>query len=296
VVAFAARCLETLARVVEPLHHLTICLSCAILRGVQKERLDVLLVTRGLAESRTAAQKLILAGQVYIGEGRADKPGMQVAVDAPLHVRQGLPFVSRGGNKLQAALNAFALNVEGWVCADVGASTGGFTDCLLQRGAAHVYAIDVGYGQLDWKLRQNPRVIVMERTNARYLTSLPELIDLIVIDASFISLTLLLQGAAGWLKSEGHIVALIKPQFEAGRDQVGRGGVVRDATIHADVLQRVLTWANEHRMPPYGLIRSPIKGPAGNVEFLAHLRHGSAPRPADEIAAMAAAGSQPISE
>jgi 23S rRNA (cytidine1920-2'-O)/16S rRNA (cytidine1409-2'-O)-methyltransferase len=263
---------------------------------VQKERLDVLLVTRGLADSRTAAQKLILAGLVYIGESRADKPGMQVAVDAPLHVRQGLPFVSRGGSKLQAALDAFALNVGGWVCADVGASTGGFTDCLLQRGAAHVYAIDVGYGQLDWKLRQNPRVIVMERTNARYLTSLPEPIDLITLDASFISLTLLLPVAAGWLKPEGDIVALIKPQFEAGRDQVGRGGVVRDAAIHADVLQRVLTWANEHSLPPHGLIRSPIKGPAGNVEFLAHLRRESVPCSADDITAMVAACSQPISE
>jgi 23S rRNA (cytidine1920-2'-O)/16S rRNA (cytidine1409-2'-O)-methyltransferase len=277
-------------------YHLTICLSCAILGGVQKERLDVLLVTRGLVESRTAAQKLILAGLVYIGEGRADKPGMQVAVDAPLHVRQGLPFVSRGGSKLQAALDAFAPDVEGWVCADVGASTGGFTDCLLQHGAAHVYAIDVGYGQLDWKLRQDPRVIVMERTNARYLTSLPEPIDLVVIDASFISLTLLLQVAAGWLKPDGHIVALIKPQFEAGRDQVGRGGVVRDAAIHADVLRRVLTWANEHDLPPRGLIRSPIKGPAGNVEFLAHLRRGSAQCSTDEIAAMVAACSQPMSE
>jgi 23S rRNA (cytidine1920-2'-O)/16S rRNA (cytidine1409-2'-O)-methyltransferase len=256
---------------------------------VQKERLDVLLVTRGLAESRTAAQKLIMAGLVYIGEGRADKPGMQVAVDVPLHVRQGLPFVSRGGSKLQAALDAFALKVEGWACADVGASTGGFTDCLLQRGAACVYAIDVGYGQLDWKLRQNPRVIVMERTNARYLTSLPELVDLIVIDASFISLTLLLQVAAGWLKPDGHIVALIKPQFEAGRHQVGRGGVVRDAAIHAEVLQRVLTWANGHGLPPHDLIRSPIKGPAGNVEFLVHLRRGFAACSADEIAAMAAA-------
>ncbi len=275
---------------------MTICQTCAILEGVQKERLDVLLVTRGLAESRTAAQKLILAGQVYIGEGRADKPGMQVVVDAPLHVRQGLPFVSRGGSKLQAALNAFALNVEGRVCADVGASTGGFTDCLLQRGATHVYAIDVGYGQLDWKLRQNPRVVVLERTNARYLTSLPEPIDLITLDASFISLTLLLPVAAGWLRSEGDIVALIKPQFEAGREQVGKGGVVRDAAIHADVLWRVLTWANEHNLPSQGLIRSPITGPAGNVEFLAHLRCGSAPCPADKIAAMVAACSQPTSE
>jgi 23S rRNA (cytidine1920-2'-O)/16S rRNA (cytidine1409-2'-O)-methyltransferase len=178
----------------------------------------------------------------------------------------------------------------------VGASTGGFTDCLLQRGAAHVYAIDVGYGQLDWKLRQNPRVIVLERINARYLTSLPEPIDLITLDASFISLTLLLSVAAGWLKPEGDVVALIKPQFEAGREQVGKGGVVRDAAIHADVLQRVLTWANEHSLPPHGLIRSPIKGPAGNVEFLVHLRHGSAPCLADEIAAMATACGLPTSE
>ena len=236
---------------------------------MQKERLDVMLVTRGLAESRTAAQKLILAGQVYIGESRADKPGMQVAVDAPLHIRQGLPFVSRGGSKLQAALDAFALNVEGWVCADVGASTGGFTDCLLQRGAAHVYAIDVGYGQLDWKLRQNPRVIVLERTNARYLTSLPEPIDLITLDASFISLTLLLPVAAGWLKPEGDVVALIKPQFEAGRKFVSKGGVVRDSAVH----ERVKTEVVEFATGPLGLrllgvCDSPLLGPAGNKEFL----------------------------
>jgi len=253
---------------------------------VKKERLDVLLVARGLAESRTAAQKLVLAGEVFIGESRADKPGMMVAADAPVHVRQALPYVSRGGIKLQAALEAFGLDVSGMVCADVGASTGGFTDCLLQRGAARVYAIDVGYGQLDWKLRRDPRVVVMERTNARYLAALPEPIDLATIDASFISLTLILPAVTGWLKVNGQIVALIKPQFEAGREQVGKGGVVRDAAIHADVLRRVLHWANAHELIPLGVIRSPVSGPAGNVEFLACLQHGLTPRQSDEIEAI----------
>jgi 23S rRNA (cytidine1920-2'-O)/16S rRNA (cytidine1409-2'-O)-methyltransferase len=253
---------------------------------VKKERLDVVLVTRGLAESRTAAQKLILAGQVFVGENRVDKPGMPVAANAPIHIRQGLPFVSRGGTKLHAALDAFALQVTGLVCADVGASTGGFTDCLLQRGAARVYAIDVGYGQLDWKLRRDPRVIVLERTNARYLTSLPELIDLATIDASFISLTLILPAVKGWLKAEGQIVALVKPQFEAGRDQVGKGGVVRDAAVHADVVRRVLSWANEQGLTPVDAVRSPVIGPAGNVEFLIRLRREMPPRAASEIETM----------
>ena len=253
---------------------------------MQKERLDVLLVSRGLAESRATAQKLILAGEVFIGENRADKPGTPVAVDAPIRVRAGLPFVSRGGSKLQAALDAFGLGVSGWICADVGASTGGFTDCLLQRGAARVYAIDVGYGQLDWKLRQDPRVVVMERINARYLATLPEAIDLVTIDASFISLTLILPAVTGWLQPEGHVIALVKPQFEAGREQVGKGGVVRDASIHADVLTHVLRWANEHGLAPQQVIRSPVIGPAGNVEFLAWLGHRQAPRQADQIEAM----------
>ncbi len=251
-----------------------------------KERLDVLLVARGLAESRTAAQKLILAGEVFIGENRADKPGIMVATDAPIRVRERLPYVSRGGTKLQAALDAFALDVTGFVCADVGASTGGFTDCLLQHGAARVYAIDVGYGQLDWKLRQDPRVTVMERTNARYLTALPELVDLVTVDASFISLTLLLPTAKDWLKEKGQIVVLVKPQFEAGRDQVGKGGVVRDADIHAQVLRRVLAWANEHGLTPRGLTRSPVIGPAGNVEFLAWLQSGVEPSQANQLKAM----------
>lgn len=255
---------------------------------MRKERLDLVLVARGLAESRSVAQKLILAGEVFIGASRADKAGTLVATDAPVHVRQGLPFASRGGLKLQAALEAFEIEATGLVCADVGASTGGFTDCLLQRGAARVYAIDVGYGQLDWKLRRDSRVVVLERTNARYLTSLPEPIALAVIDVSFISLTLILPAVMNWLAAEGQVVPLVKPQFEAGREQVGKGGVVRDAAIHADVLQRVLSWANAHGLTPLGVMRSPLTGPAGNVEFLAHLRR-MAPREASEISAMVAA-------
>ena len=253
---------------------------------MSKERLDLVLVTRGLAESRSAAQKLIMAGEVFVGESRADKPGTLIAEDAPIHLRQGLPFVSRGGVKLQAALDAWSMDVAGMVCADVGASTGGFTDCLLQRGAARVFAIDVGYGQLDWRLRRDPRVVVVERTNARYLTSLPEPIDLATIDVSFISLALILPAVTGWLRPEGQIVTLVKPQFEAGREQVGKGGVVRDPAIHADVLQRVLSWANTHGLTPVGVIRSPITGPAGNVEFLARLERERPPREASEIQAM----------
>jgi len=246
----------------------------------------VLLVTRGLATSRQAAQKLILAGEVFIGENRADKPGMPVAADAPVHIRQGMPYVSRGGLKLAAALDAFALNVADLTCADVGASTGGFTDCLLQRGAVRVYAIDVGYGQIDWKLRRDPRVVMMERTNARYLESLPELVDLATVDASFISLTLILPKVHGWLKPDGQVVTLVKPQFEAGRDQVGKGGVVRDPTVRADVLRRVLLWANARELTPLGAIRSPLTGPAGNVEFLARLKRGLPPCEAEQIETM----------
>jgi 23S rRNA (cytidine1920-2'-O)/16S rRNA (cytidine1409-2'-O)-methyltransferase len=251
-----------------------------------KQRLDLVLVTRGLAESRTAAQKLILAGEVFIGESRADKPGTLVAADVPLRLQEGLPYVSRGGIKLQAALDAWGMDVAGMVCADVGASTGGFTDCLLQRGAARVFAVDVGYGQLDWKLRRDPRVVVIERTNARYLATLPEPVDLATIDVSFISLSLILPAVTGWLKPAGQIVVLVKPQFEAGREQVGKGGVVRDPAVHAGVLQRVLGWANAHDLAPGGAIRSPITGPAGNVEFLARLERGRAPRADSEIQAM----------
>ncbi len=210
-----------------------------------KVRLDQLLVQRNLVESRERAQRLIMAGEVLVNDRVADKPGMPVAADAAVRIKEPLPYVSRGGLKLAAALDRFPITIEQVVCADVGASTGGFTDCLLQRGAARVYAIDVGYGQLNWKLRSDPRVVVMDRTNARYVESLPESIGLAVIDASFISLRLILPAVLKWLQAEAHLVALIKPQFEAGRDRVGKGGVVRDPQVHADVLRSMVQSAQE---------------------------------------------------
>ncbi|HFD39858.1 MAG TPA: TlyA family RNA methyltransferase [Anaerolineae bacterium] len=241
----------------------------------KKVRLDRFLVERGLVESRGQAQRLIMAGQVRLGDRRVDKPGTPVPVTAQVTVTGRLPYVSRGGQKLAAALDAFALDVQGWTVADVGASTGGFTDCLLQRGAARVYAIDVGYGQLAWKLRQDPRVVVMERTNARYLERLPEAVDLATVDVSFISLRLILPAVVGWLKPGGRIVTLIKPQFEAGREQVGKGGVVRDPAVHRAVVEGLAAWAAEHGLGLRGLIRSPLIGPAGNIEFLAHWEPGA---------------------
>lgn len=244
---------------------------------VHKERLDRLLVERGLADSRQQAQRIIMAGQVRAGERVVDKPGTRLAVTTPVTVTEGLPYASRGGFKLAAALDAFAVDVGEWVVADVGASTGGFTDCLLQRGAARVYAIDVGYGQLAWKLQQDPRVVVMDRTNARYLERLPEPVDLATIDVSFIPLKLILPAVTGWLRPGGQIVALIKPQFEAGRGQVGKGGVVRDSAIHRAVLCDITGWAEARGLGLMGLLRSPLTGPAGNVEFLAHWVPGRAP-------------------
>ncbi len=237
-----------------------------------KTRIDMLLVQRDLVSSRAEAQRLIMAGQVTVDGQPVTKPGTPVPTDAGITVAERLPYVSRGGLKLEAALDAFALDVRGQVAADVGASTGGFTDCLLQRGAVRVYAIDVGYGQLAWALRRDARVVTMERTNARYLESLPEAIDIATVDASFISLTLLLPRIRDWLKPDGQVIALIKPQFEAGKAQVGKGGVVRDPRIHREVLAHILTWCGENGLPPQGLIRSPITGPAGNVEFLALLK------------------------
>jgi 23S rRNA (cytidine1920-2'-O)/16S rRNA (cytidine1409-2'-O)-methyltransferase len=234
-----------------------------------KERLDLVLVQRGLSNSRERAQQLILAGRVVVAGTIVDKPGMRVPRDALLSVSGHLPYVSRGGLKLAAALDAFGLDVEGWVAADVGASTGGFTDCLLQRGATRVYALDVGYGQLAWEIRQDPRVVVMDRTNARYVERLPEEVDLVTVDTSFISLRLILPAAMRWLRSDGTIVALVKPQFEAGRLQVGRGGVVREPAVHRAVLEGILGWAADQGLSAHGLIRSPVIGPAGNVEFLA---------------------------
>ena len=232
------------------------------------------MVQRQLVESRERAQRLIMAGEVLVNERVADKPGTPIAADADIRIKQPLPYVSRGGLKLAAALDRFPIPVEHMVCVDVGASTGGFTDCLLQRGAAKVYAIDVGYGQLDWKLRSDPRVVVMDRTNARYVAALPEPVALAVIDASFISLRLILPAVLKWLQSEAHLVVLVKPQFEAGREKVGKGGVVRDRAVHADVLRSIIQGAHELGCSPLDLIRSPIEGPAGNVEFLMWLRPG----------------------
>jgi 23S rRNA (cytidine1920-2'-O)/16S rRNA (cytidine1409-2'-O)-methyltransferase len=243
---------------------------------VRKERLDLLMVQRDLAESQRAAQRLIMAGQVTADERVVDKPGTQVPLSAKVAVTGGPPYASRGGFKLAAALDAFDIDVVGWIAADVGASTGGFTDCLLQRGGVRVYAIDVGYGQLAWKLRQDPRVVVIDRTNARYLESLSEPVDLVTVDVSFISLRLILPAALGWLRPGGQIVALIKPQFEARHDQVRKGGVVRDPAVHQAVLEEIVRWAESGGMGLAGLIRSPITGPAGNIEFLANWIPGSA--------------------
>lgn len=241
---------------------------------VSKKRLDVLLVERGLVESREQGRRLIMAGQVLVDGQVVDKPGAQVAGGADIRLQARLPYVSRGGLKLEAALDSFDVQVAGAVAADVGASTGGFTDCLLQRGAKRVYAIDVGYGQLAWRLRQDPRVVVMERVNVRYVESLPEPIDLATVDVSFISLELVLPNVIGWLKPVGDIIALIKPQFEAGPAEVGKGGVVKDHQVHRAVLRKILGWAVEHGLAVRGLIMSPLRGPAGNVEFLAHLSKG----------------------
>jgi len=238
-----------------------------------KARLDSLLVDRGLVDSREQGRRLILAGEVTVDGQLVDKPGTRVPADARLEVRQPPPYVSRGGLKLAAALDEFDLPVGGLVAADVGASTGGFTDCLLQRGAARVYAIDVGYGQLDWRLRQDPRVVVMERTNARHLGSLPEPVDLVVIDVSFISLTLILPPAFAVLKPDGHVVCLVKPQFELARALVGKGGIVRDPALHLDAVDKIRSFvAGPCRRSWAGLIESPITGADGNREFLAWIR------------------------
>ncbi len=246
---------------------------------MKKIRLDLLLTERGMVDSRSLAQRLVMAGQVRVDGQMVVKPATKVAENAGLEIESGPPFVSRGGEKLEAALQAFHLiSLDGRVCADVGASTGGFTDALLQHGAAKVYAIDVGYGELHWKLRNDPRVIVMERTNARHVQRLPEPVSLVTVDASFISLKIILPVAAGWFDNSGQVVALIKPQFEAGRAESARGeGVIRDPAVHRKVLEDVLAFAEQAHFEIAGLIRSPLTGPKGNVEFLVHLRYPGGP-------------------
>ena len=236
-------------------------------------RADVLLVERGLAESRAQAQRLVMAGQVRVDGQLVLKPSSTLLPDARIQIERGPRYVSRGGEKLEAALDRFNLDVSGKICADLGASTGGFTDCLLQHGAARVYAIDVGKGILHWKLRQDPRVVVMEGTNARFVVQLPEPVQIITVDASFISLKVLLPVLRGWFPPQGGgVVALIKPQFEAGRSQVARGeGVIRDPSIHFEVLMDVLNSAQQESYGVNGLVRSPLLGPKGNVEFMAYL-------------------------
>ena len=236
-----------------------------------KVRIDQLLVERGLAESRTRAQALVMAGHVMLGDKKADKPGLQVAEDAEISVKgQDHPWVSRGGIKLAHALEHFGIDVTGSVAIDVGSSTGGFTDVLLNKGAAKVYAVDSGTNQLAWKLRQDPRVIVHEQTSARILTAehVPEQVDIIVCDASFISLSKVLERPMTFAKPEAQLVALIKPQFEAGRGEVGKGGVVRDSAVHQRVCADVSAWLESVGWQVAGLTESPITGPKGNVEFL----------------------------
>jgi len=234
-----------------------------------KVRLDLLLVERGLAESRAKAQATIMAGQVRVNDQVVLKPATAVQSEATLTIDAGPRFVSRGGEKLEGALQAFKIDVHGLICADVGASTGGFTDCLLQHGAAKVYAIDVGKGILHWKLRNDPRVVVMEQINARFLEFLPEKIDMATIDASFISLKILLPVVRNWLTLNGQLICLIKPQFEAGKKDVSRGdGVIRDSQIHRQVLLDLLVFAKSQGLGLLGLVKSPLLGPKGNAEFL----------------------------
>lgn len=278
----------------------------------RKVRLDQLLVQRGLAETRAKAQALILAGAVRVGGVAHTKAGEQLPEEAEVELTEALPYASRGGYKLAHALDAFGLCPAGLLALDVGASTGGFTSVLLQRGAARVYAVDVGYGLLDWRLRTDPRVVLLERTNIRYLEALPaedteirrhgdteidqaslsqnsKLADCATIDVAFISLRLVLPAVQQLIQPDGWVVALIKPQFEAGAEQVGKGGVVRDPAVHAAVLREVLGFAAGIGLTPHGLTRSPLTGPAGNVEFLAWLG-GPGPALAVEPAITAALG------
>lgn len=239
-----------------------------------KKRLDILLTEQGYADSRSKAQAIIMSGLVYVDGQKADKAGISYEETASIEVRGAVcPYVSRGGLKLEKALRDFGVKPVGYVCSDSGASTGGFTDCLLQQGASKVFAIDVGYGQLDWKIRSDPRVVVMERTNIRYVTpeQLGEPLDLSVIDVSFISLKIVLPAIKALLKPTGQVLCLIKPQFEAGKDKVGKKGVVRDPETHKEVLDQFATLAKQLEFHILGLTFSPVKGPEGNIEFLAHL-------------------------
>lgn len=251
-----------------------------------KKRLDILVTERGLVESREKAKTLIMAGQVYVDGQKADKPGDTFSEDAAVEVRgKGLPYVSRGGLKLEKAMREFGLQLQGRTCMDIGASTGGFTDCMLQNGAQRVYSVDVGYGQLAWSLRTDPRVVNLERTNARYLTreQVPEEIDFFSVDVSFISLTLILPAVRPLLAEHGQAVCLIKPQFEAGREKVGKKGVVRDKAVHEEVIEKIRSFALGNGFSVLGLTFSPVKGPEGNIEYLIYLERSEAPSQGEQV-------------
>jgi 23S rRNA (cytidine1920-2'-O)/16S rRNA (cytidine1409-2'-O)-methyltransferase len=243
-----------------------------MITSVAKRRIDSLLVEKGLAESRAKAQALVMAGEVAVGGKTVIKAGTLVSEEAEITVLRPPPFVSRGGIKLDHALDRFKLDISSKVAADIGASTGGFTDCLLQRGAGRVYAVDVGYGQLDYRLRQDKRVVVMERVNARYPISLPEKVDLATIDLSFISVEKVILSVVQLLKDGGYLLVLLKPQFEARRSEVGKGGIIKKPLVHARVLGRFIAWAVGHGFRLGGLVASPITGAEGNMEFFLLLR------------------------
>ena len=245
-----------------------------------KKRIDILLFEKGLAPSREKAKTMIMAGNVYVDNQKFDKPGDTVNEDAHIEVRGStLKYVSRGGLKLEKAMELFPITLDGKICMDVGASTGGFTDCMLQNGASRVYSVDVGYGQLAWQLRQDPRVVNLERTNARYLTKeqIPEDIDFFSVDVSFISLKIILPAVRALLRDGGQAVCLIKPQFEAGRDKVGKKGVVRDKKVYEEVVQTICDFVLENGYSVLGLTFSPVKGPEGNIEYLVFLEKSDAP-------------------
>ena len=251
-----------------------------------KKRLDILVTERGLVESREKAKTLIMAGQVYVDGQKADKPGDTFSEDAAVEVRgKGLPYVSRGGLKLEKAMREFGLQLQGRTCMDIGASTGGFTDCMLQNGAQRVYSVDVGYGQLAWSLRTDPRVVNLERTNARYLTreQVPEEIGFFSVDVPFISLTLIRPAVRPLLAEHGQAVCLIKPQFEAGREKVGKKGVVRDKAVHEEVIEKIRSFALENGFSVLGLTFSPVKGPEGNIEYLIYLERSEAPSQGEQV-------------
>ena len=264
-----------------------------------KTRLDVLLVERGLEQTRQRAQAMIMSGLVFVDGQRMDKAGTAIPNDAQVEVRGNtLRYVSRGGLKLEKAMTTFGLRLNGCICADIGASTGGFTDCMLQNGAAKVYAVDVGYGQLAWKLRSDERVVCMERTNARYLThaEIPQELDFASVDVSFISLKLILPALAGLVREGGHVACLVKPQFEAGKEKVGKKGVVRDPAVHLEVLEHFLEHAKENNFTVLGLTYSPIRGPEGNIEYLGYLEKGSGTPGSFDLPALVAESHQVLKE